>query len=127
VKSVPVAGVENLGRNDFGGPLLDAPEGGASRRRHADDPRPSQSGRYEDVRFSLGTLGFEYVIRFRANIHVTVAGGETAHDAAWVGKGGRTRKLREAEATAKRHNMAHAVCVRAKGMKEAWFWAGISR
>lgn len=45
----------------------------------------------------LETLGFDYVIRFRGNIHVTAADGETRAAAAWVGKGGRARKLRAAE------------------------------
>src|SRR6204780_312335 len=43
----------------------------------------------------LDTLGFAYVIRFRGNIHVTAADGETRAAAAWVGKGGRARKLRD--------------------------------
>ena len=43
----------------------------------------------------LGNLGFGYVIRFRGNIHVTAAHGETRPAADWVGAGGRARKLRE--------------------------------
>lgn len=39
----------------------------------------------------LGTLGFDYVIRFRGNIHVTDADGLTRPAAEWVGKGGRAR------------------------------------
>jgi hypothetical protein len=42
---------------------------------------------------SLDDLGFGYVIRFRGNIHVTDAAGETPPAAAWVGKPGRARKL----------------------------------
>ena len=37
----------------------------------------------------LDQLGFAYVIRFRGNIHVTAADGETRDAADWVGKGGR--------------------------------------
>ena len=51
----------------------------------------------------LETLGFAYVIRFRGNIHVSAADGETRAAAAWVGTGGRARKLRDAEVTAGRH------------------------
>ncbi len=40
--------------------------------------------------------------------------------AAWVGKGGRARKLRDAEVTTGRHKVAAVVCVKAKDMKEAW-------
>jgi len=68
----------------------------------------------------LDTLGFAYVIRFRGNIHVTGADGETPAAAAWVGKGGRARKLRDAEVTTGRHRVGAVVCVKAKDMKEAW-------
>lgn len=68
----------------------------------------------------LDTLGFAYVIRFRGNIHVTAADGETRAAAAWVGKDGRARKLRNAEVTAGRHRVAAVVCVKARDMKQAW-------
>jgi hypothetical protein len=68
----------------------------------------------------LDTLGFAYVIRFRGNIHVTGADGETRAAAAWVGKGGRARKLRDGEVTTGRHRVGAVVCVKAKDMKEAW-------
>jgi len=68
----------------------------------------------------LNTLGFAYVIRFRGNIHVSAADGETRPAAAWVGKGGRARKLRDAEVTAGRHKVGAIVCVKARDMKEAW-------
>ena len=68
----------------------------------------------------LDTLGFAYVIRFRGNIHVTAADGETRAAAAWVGTGGRARKLRAAAVTAGRHRVGAVVCVKAKNMKEAW-------
>ena len=44
----------------------------------------------------LAELGFGYVIRFRGNIQVTDAHGETRPAAEWVGTSGRARKLREA-------------------------------
>jgi hypothetical protein len=68
----------------------------------------------------LETLGFDYVIRFRGNIHVTAADGETRAAAEWVGKGGRARKLRDAEVTAARHKVGAVVCVHARDMKAAW-------
>src|SRR6202162_1254103 len=68
----------------------------------------------------LDTLGFAYVIRFRGNIHVTAADGETRPAAAWVGKGGRARKLREAEVTAGPANGGAGVWVKGRGMKQAW-------
>src|SRR5580658_7289425 len=48
----------------------------------------------------LADLGFAYVIRFRGNIHVTDASGETRTAAQWVGRSGRARKLRGARVTA---------------------------
>ena len=68
----------------------------------------------------LDQLGFAYVIRFRGNIHVTAADGETRAAADWVGTGGRARKLRDAEVTAGRRKVGAVVCVHAENMKEPW-------
>ena len=68
----------------------------------------------------LGELGFGYVIRFRGNIRVTDASGQTKAAAEWVGTGGRARKLRNARVTAQGRQVGAVVCVQAKGMKEPW-------
>ena len=68
----------------------------------------------------LDILGFGYVIRFRGNIHVTDANGETRPAADWVGKGGRARKLCQARVTAKGRQVGTVVCVHARDMKEPW-------
>jgi hypothetical protein len=69
----------------------------------------------------LADLGFGYVIRFRGNIHVTDASGETRTAAEWVGKSGRARKLRAACVTASHACQVGAVvCVHARDMKEPW-------
>ena len=68
----------------------------------------------------LGELGFGYVIRFRGNIRVAAADGQTKPAAEWVGKGGRARKLRDAKVTAQGRQVGAVVCVHAKGMKEPW-------
>ena len=68
----------------------------------------------------LGTLGFDYVIRFRGNTHVTAATGERRPAADWVGKGGRAVKLSGAALTASEHPVGAVVCVQAKDMKEPW-------
>ncbi len=65
----------------------------------------------------LGTLGFGYVIRFCGNIGVTDVSGETRPAAAWVGKSGRARTLRDARVTARGQQVGAVVCVHAKGMK----------
>lgn len=75
----------------------------------------------------LGELGFEYVIRFRGNIHVTDADGQTKPAAEWVGKGGRARKLRDARVTTQDQQVGAVVCVHAKGMKEPWCLAASDR
>lgn len=67
-----------------------------------------------------GELKFEYVIRFRGNISVTAADGETRAAAAWVGSGGRARVLPAARVTAERYQVGSVVCVRDKAMKQAW-------
>ena len=68
----------------------------------------------------LDELGFGYVIRFRGNIRVTDADGQSKPAAEWVGKGGRARKLRHARVTARGRQVGAVVCVHAKGMKEPW-------
>jgi hypothetical protein len=69
----------------------------------------------------LDKLGFGYVIRFRGNIRVTDATGETRPAAEWVGKSGRARKLRGARITASHaYQVGAVVCVHARGMKEPW-------
>ncbi|MBY0333040.1 MAG: IS4 family transposase [Acetobacteraceae bacterium] len=68
----------------------------------------------------LAELGFGYVIRFRGNIRVTDAAGESRPAAEWVGRGGRARKLRDARVTAQGRQVGAVVCVHAKGMKQPW-------
>jgi hypothetical protein len=75
----------------------------------------------------LDTLGFGDVIRFRGNIHVTAADGQSKPAAEWVGKGGRARTLRDARVTAKGQPVGAVVCVHAKGMKEPWRLASSAR
>jgi len=69
----------------------------------------------------LKTLGFDYVIRFRENIHVTDETGEKRSAAEWVGKGGRARTLRHARVTASaEYQVGAVVCVHARDMTDAW-------
>ena len=65
-------------------------------------------------------LHFDYVIRFRGNINVTAAEGETRTAAAWVKPGGVSRVLPGAQVTADRYPVAAVVCVRETNMKQAW-------
>jgi hypothetical protein len=65
-------------------------------------------------------LKFDYLIRFRGNIAVTSAEGETRPAAEWVGVGGRPRTLRNAFVTADGYQVGSVVCVHAKDMKEPW-------
>ena len=64
-------------------------------------------------------LKFDYVIRFRGNITVTAADGETRTAAEWVGEGGRARVLRGATVTALGYPVATVVCVQVKDMVSA--------
>lgn len=69
----------------------------------------------------LADLGFGFVIRFRGNIHVSDASGETRAAANWVGRSGRARKLRGARVTASHaYQVGAVVCVHARDMKEPW-------
>jgi len=71
-------------------------------------------------------LYFDYVIRFRGNIAVTAAGGETRSAAAWVQASGRARVLRGAAVTADRYPVATVVCIQDPDMKQAWCLAASS-
>jgi hypothetical protein len=68
----------------------------------------------------LGQLGFDYVVRFRQCISVRSAEGERRTAAEWVPQQGRARKLLQARVTAKNCRVGAVVCVKKKGMKEAW-------
>jgi hypothetical protein len=65
-------------------------------------------------------LKFDFLIRFRGNIAVTSAEGETRRAADWAGAGGRARTLRNARVTADDYPVGTVVCVQAKDMKEPW-------
>lgn len=65
-------------------------------------------------------LSFNFVIRIRKNIEVTNSKDEQRKAIDWLGKGGRSRSLRNAYLTKKLHKVGVVVCVQAKGMKAAW-------
>ena len=66
-------------------------------------------------------LAFEYVIRLRGDIYVTSAGGERRTAAAWVGAGGRARRLVGARVTDTYELPVGAVvCVQDPKMDEPW-------
>jgi hypothetical protein len=83
-------------------------------------------GDHKLYRLLTEQLHFDYVIRFRGNITVTAADGETRTAAAWVRPDGRARTLRGATVTAERHEVGTVVCVREKDMKQAWCLAASS-
>lgn len=68
-------------------------------------------------------LGFSHVIRFKGNISVTNAQGETRKAKDWLSSSGRAIIMRNVTVTAEQIPVAAVVCVRAKGMKEPWFLA----
>jgi hypothetical protein len=72
----------------------------------------------------LGKIGFEYVVRFRGNVSVTAADGETRRAEDFVGVNGRARKrVRAKVSKGAQQEVGAVVCVKAKGMKEAWHLA----
>jgi len=68
-------------------------------------------------------LGLDHVIRFRGDIIVTIADGESRPAKGWLLPGGRARILRDVRVTGDKVPVAAVVCVWAKGMKEPWFLA----
>jgi len=72
-------------------------------------------------RFLKDELGFDYIIRFRANILVeTRNGNRRARASAFVPKHGRPCRLQRAKVTADRYEVPVVILVKDKGMKEAW-------
>ena len=68
-------------------------------------------------------LGFEFIVRFRGVVKVTSADGETKAAKAWTPASGRPLLLRGARVTRAGRELGAVVCVKAKGMKEAWHLA----
>jgi len=68
-------------------------------------------------------LGFDFVVRFRGVVKVTSADGETKSAVAWTPNNGRSLLLRGARVTKKDRELGAVVCLKAKGMKEAWHLA----
>jgi hypothetical protein len=65
-------------------------------------------------------LGFDFVVRFRSIVKVTSVNGEMKPAKAWVPPNGRPLLLRGARVTKAGRELGAVVCVKAKGMKEAW-------
>jgi hypothetical protein len=65
-------------------------------------------------------LGFDYVIRFRENIHVTNEKGETKAGFEWIPNNGRLRTLKNATVTGKKTPVPVVVFLQRQEMKEAW-------
>jgi len=68
-------------------------------------------------------LGFDFVVRFRGVIKVTSAEGETKSALAWTPNNGRSLLLRGARVTREGRQLGAVVCLKAKGMKDAWHLA----
>lgn len=68
----------------------------------------------------LSETGFAYIIRTKSNTTVKNNSGEARKAIEWVGKGGRMRVIRQAKVTANECPVEMVVCVKEKGMKDAW-------
>ena len=65
-------------------------------------------------------LKFDYVVRFRQCIQVTDEKGEKKAAGEWVPEGGRALCIKGAQVTQEHTPVPAVVCVKKKGMKEAW-------
>ncbi len=68
----------------------------------------------------LTRWGWDYVVRFRQDIHVTSAAGETEPAAQWLSPKGHSKAMRGALVTAKKYEVGAVVTVRAPAMKDSW-------
>lgn len=65
-------------------------------------------------------LGFDYIIRFRENIHVTNEKGETKAGFEWIPNNGRLRTFKNATVTGKKTPVPVVLFLQRQEMKEAW-------
>jgi hypothetical protein len=68
-------------------------------------------------------LGLDFVVRFRGIVKVASAEGEVKSAAAWTPTNGRPLLLRGAKVTKTGRELGAVVCIKAKGMKDAWHLA----
>lgn len=68
----------------------------------------------------LETLGWDYIIRFRAVIQVKAADGTSQRASAWLPASGRATMIPDARVTRTRAQVPAVVVVHAARMKEAW-------
>jgi len=74
-------------------------------------------------RFLRETLGWDYVIRFRGCVKVATSTVPAQAASDWLPPNGRARKIDGAFVTHREEPVPAVVCVKKKGMKEAWFLA----
>lgn len=77
-------------------------------------------GKVKLYNFMNDTVGFNFIIRFRGNIKVTDQHGEERKAEGWVRKNGRACRLKQAKVTGQGYEVPLLVCVKHKGMKQAW-------
>ena len=68
----------------------------------------------------LTDLGFNFIIRFRGAVIVERRDGERRPASEWVPPNGKMCYLKAARVTADRYPVDGVVCVKARGMKDAW-------
>jgi hypothetical protein len=68
----------------------------------------------------LRDFGFDFIVRFRGNVTVTSATGETRAAQDWVPATGTIKQLRGARVTQDRTPLDLVVCVQARGMEAPW-------
>jgi hypothetical protein len=74
----------------------------------------------QDLYALLTDLGFDFIIRFRGVVMVQSRDGEVRSANEWVPPNGKTRQLQDARVTTDRYPIDSVVCVKARGMKDAW-------
>lgn len=74
----------------------------------------------QDLYAQLRDFGFDFVVRFRGDVTVESAQGESRQARAWVPSNGHVRCLRDARVTRDRSAVDAVVCVKARGMRDPW-------
>jgi hypothetical protein len=74
----------------------------------------------QDLYAQLRDFGFDFVIRFRGDVTVERADGDSRPASAWVPSNGHIRHLRGARVTRDRTPIDAVVCVKKRGMQQPW-------
>ena len=76
---------------------------------------------YKFFDFLENALGFKYIIRIKSSTTIISSKNTVKKAKEWMREDGRARNIKDAKLTKEEYPVKHAIVVRDKGMKQAWF------